>query len=335
MDIIIYRLPTSNQILEVRKEDIQFDDHPSPKLLKYGFNVLGDRLDWVALTSDPHYKAGLRFDFSRSDPESIVSLATATLRPHQFDQTFAEFWEIICLFDLLKNQQILSTNQPEIMEDIIAIQKKTKDIRISTKIKDRLHLIIQKYSDVDLDEDTLVTFITKDLSSLFERQVVGANMVLQISSIQTQIMAELVYYLSTLYVSAYIVRPMVIPEISNSKYLVLVGLRQESPWTIFPRENAYLSSIISSDLPTEFNSVIQCMNSYLIPLKFTTYSRIQSYLKEKIYEGATYQEFTKIQNEMARRWIDIYSEPSKAKALLDNIIERTEKTCNYQRLEII
>src|SRR2546430_428677 len=69
---IIYKFPKrTNKPIKLGETDFIMDTQPSPKLLKYGFNQTMENLDIVDLTSNPYYRAGLNFDFDRTDPQSI------------------------------------------------------------------------------------------------------------------------------------------------------------------------------------------------------------------------------------------------------------------------
>src|SRR5579871_6593194 len=98
MQPIIYKLPTTENKITL-KPKLEFDSHPSPKLIKYGFNQLADKINIIELTKNDHYRTGLRIDFSRSDKNSITTIGKETFGI-KIDQDFCIFWEIMNLFGM-------------------------------------------------------------------------------------------------------------------------------------------------------------------------------------------------------------------------------------------
>lgn len=341
MEPIIYLFPKSDKIIEPNEINIIFDDQPSPKLIKYGFNNINEQLDMIALTSIPYYRVGLSFDFQSTDENSIVTRASKLLKTNNFDQHFAEFWEILNIFGLLdKNQQIYTTHVNSI-KNITDIYKKMTNTNYTYSILDdktiksrQVSLVINKYSDVDIDENAAIELLINQLADLLNIQKKGANMIIQLFSLQTQTSAEIIYYLSMLYNEAYLMKPIVTSDLSDSKFLILLNLKTESTLSI-PKhpESLYLVSLGIKLLPNNFTRIIQCMNAEIIPKKYLKYSQIKSYLDTKVYEGATYQEMLKKQHQNAIEWLEIFADPSKIKSLLDTAIAKTTNKCNiYEQL---
>ena len=329
----IYELPIFNDILEIAQSDIKFSKSPNPKLLKYGFSDLGDTLDFMELTSNIYYKTGLNFDFDRSDSKSIKTKGIEIFG-NSFDQTFAEFWEIINLFDLFNTDQHIYCDRIDILNNIVKFYNKkfktTNKLSTTNKLTN-VSLILKKFSDVDLEENLLIHLLVNNLFDLLHNQIDKGNMVIQLFDIQTKILVQIIYYLSTLYESSYLINPMINSGISNSKYLVLIKYRGKNNFFLkkIPN-NLYLSSIINTPVPETIISVIQCVNSYLLPLKYCIYSKIKNYLDTKVYEGITYVEMIEKQNNNTNKWIDMFLDPDRFKKILDSSIQITSKNCNHQ-----
>lgn len=332
MEPIIYKLPRPDNIIDLDPQNVYFDTEPSPKLIKYGLNNVADPLDMVAITSVPYYKAGLDFNFERKDGDSIMVQAKDIMGVKKIDQTFAEFWEILTFFGFLNNNQNIYTSHEDIVQNIISIYqkfKKTKgNFNISAKkTKGKNSLVIIKYSDTDMEENASIQLIVNDLKDLLAAQTTGASMVLQIFGLQTQTMAEIVYYLSSLYNEAYIMKPAIDSPLFDSRYIILINLRETIKATLpnYP-DDQYLISL-GLQLPTELETIIQCMNSLIIPRKYKLYYLIKSYLDTRIYEGATYQEMVQNQNDKTNKWLSTFTDIDKLPSILDTVLKNSDSSC--------
>jgi hypothetical protein len=335
MEPLVYALPEYNQTIKSSDLNIIFDNHPSPKLIKYGFNNIANQLDMVALTSIPSYKAGLEFDFDRTEDNSFVAQAEKNFSVKEFDQTFGEFWEILLMFKLLNQDQIIYSpqNYRTVQSIVNSYQKITTNnfnIKIeNTSKKTNAKLVIHKYSDIDLDENASVQFIIDILPDLLSVQSEGSNMILQLFNMQTQITSEIIYLLSNLYAEAYLFKPIIVSDLYDTKYIILINLKAKFNLVI-PKhsENVYLSSLGFQNLPNNFETMIQCMNSDVMAKKFQRYAIIKSYLDTKVYEGATYQEMITQQKSNAKKWLEIFSNVSNLESILDDSLKRTSIKCN-------
>ncbi|AYV85068.1 MAG: methyltransferase [Satyrvirus sp.] len=345
MEPIIYNLPKVEKYIEIADENIYFDEYPSPKLIKYGFNTINEQLDMVALTSNPYYKSGLNFDFERNDKQSMKTKANELLKTKDFNIDFAEFWEILNLFSILSTTQNIHTTKKNIVEDVVNTYQKLTGSKKSyivggpkMKPKEKVTLVIHKYSDIDIDENAAIHLIINDLKDLVSIQEKGANMVLQLFSLQTQTSSELLYYLGSLYNEAYLVKPIVTSNLSDSKYIVLLNLKEKNiklPKLPKIPTDAYLISLGIKSIPNDFLTVIQCMNSQIIPKKYETYNSIKSYLDSKVYEGSTYQDMVKNQNSNTTKWFETFSDvgAENMKKILDQSIQRSNTVCvSYSKI---
>jgi hypothetical protein len=336
METIIYTLPKTEKIIESTEINIFFDNQPSPKLMKYGFNNINEQLDMVALTAVTYYRVGLSFDFGSKDENSIVAKASTTLGTKNFDQHFAEFWEILNIFGLLNENQNIYTTHIDTIKNITDTYDKLTNTKHKFLISGgkigkstQASLVINKYSDIDIDENAAIQLIINQLTDLLNIQEKGANMIIQLFSLQTQTSAEIIYYLTTLYREAYLMKPSATSDLSDSKYLILLGLKT-IPVLLIPEhpDNVYLISLGLGSLPDNFVSVIQCMNADIIPKKYKAYGQIKSFLDTKVYEGATYQEMLKVQHENAVNWLEKFTYPSKMKTILDEAVKKSTTKCD-------
>ena len=345
MEPINYVLPLTDKILEINPSEFKYDSNPSPKLIKYGFNNITEKLDLETITSIPQYRAGLNFDFESTDKNSIAIKLATLFKIKNIDPTLAEFWEILTIFGLLKTNQNIYTSNPKTVNDIINVYQsltKTKNTYdVTDKAIKKASLIIFKYgdSDVDIDESVGIQLLTNNLGELLAMQAKGASMILQLFGLQTQISAEFIYYLSTLYNEAYLTKPIIASDLSNSRYIVLKGLKDVPPKNISftmsskKKNTMYLTSIGLNHIPIDVDTVIQCMNATIIPLRYKKYNQIKDFLNTKVYEGITYQTMIQQQYQNAQKWVDLFGNLSEIEKIFDQSLKKTMGTCgNYAQL---
>lgn len=340
MDPIIYIIPASEEKINVKSDGIKFEVVPNPKLIKYGFNTITEKIDLESITSVPQYRAGLDFDFeSKTD---AVDKLNSLFAVKNIDMTFAEFWEIIFLYGFFKSNQNIYTNQKETMDKIILAYKKLTNNSNNynyTYSDKNATLTMYKFGDsnVDIDENVGIQLLFADLPKILSAQTKGSSMVLQLFGSQTQISAEIIYYLSSLYTLTYLTKPIVISELSNSRYIVLTDLISDN--ILFPNsfkkmtENMYLASIGIQNIPNNISNAIQCINSTIIPMRYNKYNKIKSYINSKVYEGSTYQELIASQNQNISNWIEKYTNFEMSDKILESAIASTTNKCgNYSQL---
>lgn len=363
MEPIIYSLPKIDNSPNGPNGPNNFDlkysfgPNPSPKLMKYGFNNLNLKFDLVELTANAHYKNGLNFNFDRTDSSSFVKQANEIFQAKNFDEifdeTFAELWEILNIFGFIKSSQSILTSKSDTVENIVQIYSKITNTKNNHKINSinsdnqskpnksaktstsNATLIIDKYSDTDVDENAYVSYLAKNISMLIDSQTSGSNMILQIFNIQTQIMVEMIYFISTFYAQSYLIKPQVSSDLSDSKYLVLVdflpGTQPKLDFKHVP-ENLYLGSI-GIQVPESLVNVIQCLNSHIIPTKYAKYQTIKTYLDSKIFEGATYQDLIQQQDKNISSWITNYTNLGNLPDFMTEILKKySDKCVKYDQL---
>ncbi len=334
MEPIIYKFAKPDKAIKIPESNFIFDTEPSPKLIKYGFNQTTEKLDLITLFENPHYKNGLNFDFDRTDKTSIKEKCKNTFGSKiENYEKFCACWEILHLFKILNKNQTVMTDDSDIKMITQSHQKifksKTKIDFVGKKDKKSATLVIKTYSKIDLDENAYVHLLGADLSDLLSRQTTGSAMILQMFSTHTQIMAQIINYLSSLYNESYIIKPSVISDLSDEKYIVLVGLISATKFTYpKPKPNTFLSTI-GILVPDTYDNNIQCMNSKLIPDKFKKYYEIKTYLDSKVFEGITYTEMIRKQDANTANWFDIFMDQNKMEVLLGSILEQTGTECDY------
>ncbi|MEM0354102.1 MAG: hypothetical protein QXW79_00835 [Thermoplasmata archaeon] len=335
MNPLIYPLPIVDDNIKIEKDIIHFDILPAPKLIKYGFNSYLENFDPVDLISVPNQRAIFNYDFLRKDEQSMAFLAIQKLGAKNFDQIFAEFWEIIMMFEFFEKDQTILTNYQDTLHNIIGTYKKLLGKRRNIKLlKDgrgnNISLVIYKFSEIDLEENAFIHLLINILPKLLSGQKKGSSMVLQIFGLQTEIMVELIYYLCSLYHNCYIMKPSVSSDLSNNKYLILISLKKPIKISLpkFPSDHYLISIGFSSSLPVSFTSVIQCMNSEFISRKLKKYHEVKKFIESKIYEGATYQDLIIRQNENAEKWFELFGDPKKVRKIFEEIVGNVTTLCS-------
>lgn len=331
MDPIIYILPNIDNIPESNLH-IKFNSNPNAKLIKYGFNNVNEQLNIMDITSNEYYQNGLEFNFMNKENDSI-SHKIKTVFGIKPSQTFCEIWEIMTLFGMFKSNKSIYCNS-DILPDVADVVKASNSkITVSDKAK-KADIVIYKYSNVDINENTAVQLIISILSELLGHQAKGSSMILQLFDVQTQPTVEIIYFLSSLYSESFIIKPSIVSDLFSTKYVVLTNLKTEYNLKI-PKHNnnAYLQSLGLAKASNVCDPIIQCMNSKIIPAKYIRYNLIKSYLDTKVYHGATYQELINSQRINAVKWIDMFKDIDKLPALADKIMDTTNAQCNiYSKL---
>lgn len=327
MDPIIYQFPVNEDDKKL-KIKVDHNHRPSPKLIKYGFTNINCSLDMVELTSNSCYQAGLKFNFDDKSDNSVTK-AASTYFNMIVDETFMEFWEIITLFGLLeKKQTIYCHNYDNVMDELNKFYQtisKEKSKLVKNQKEDAT-LVINKYSLVNIDENAALELIVQDLKNLMGRQKKGANFVLQLFDIQTQPTVELIYYLSSLYHTSYIIKPSITSDLSDCKYLVLIGLKEETKIDLTSK-NVNIASFGLS-IPNEITTLVQCFNSIVMPLKYQRYHLIKSYLETCVKFGGSYNELIAQQKSNAQKWIETFSDMEKVRKMIEELTEKYNKICH-------
>lgn len=321
MNPIVYKLITENK--DVPKTfSYKVDSSPPPKLITYGFNDSVDKLDFIGLTSNKYYRSGLNFDLDTMKKKLNKSSVK------NINQTQAEFIEIVKLFGLDKSPQKIYTNRSK---DLVDIQE-IFDNKFEQKNKSA-SLIYWKLTDIDIidvDESTYIELLLKDINDIFSALNKSGTLVLQICGTKTNIMAEFIEYFAKLFDIGYIVRPIIVSNLSDTKYLLLDGYNNSYSNIKFKSSN-YLVSI-GIDISLNIRNVIQCINSHIMPIIFNSYRRIKDYLDSQVYEGATYTDFITEQNNNADRWISMYIKKDiNINELLQNILIASTSECIYHK----
>lgn len=332
--MIIYKFPAIKESIKTDLLNIEYYKNKPSKLIKYGFNHIEDDLDLISLTTNDHYKSGLNFDFTRNDKKSIKNVGIDTFGK-LFNTTYAEFWEIITVFNILKTNNNVYTSHADILNDILDNYGKmaNKLNKITINNSKTYDVILYKFSEPDVHENVSVHLLLTELSNFMNTQNKGGSMILQLFSLQTDIIVNIMYFIASYYENVYLFRPDIVSNLSTSCYLVCSSLKQtvklnnvKIPSDMFVHKLFKRPINIQSD----FTTIIQCFNSEIVPQKINTFYEIKKYLDSKVYEGVTYTEMLQHQDKNTDIWIKKYvTDITKLSELLSKNLEQTSKKCDY------
>lgn len=303
MNPIIFRISPTNTQLKIIPSEIKYSDKLNSQLIKYGFNQSENNMDIAGLMENKYYRNGLNLD------TFIMPLINAQIT------------EITKLFDLVKPKINVYIDDVKLVKSLFdnADNKSKKDYQLVIKI-------YSTSNPSEINEQSYLQILANDLKSLLDMQKEGSSMIIQMGDIKTLPMAQIVYYLSTLYTESYLIKPVTSNELSSERYLVLLNLKTK---TVFPtiKTDSYINSFINEPIPNNVNTAIQCFNSRVMALKLFSYERIKKYLDEKVYEGSLYQDMMKKREIRTTDWKDKYMSSKNLSSYLDELINDADAQC--------
>jgi hypothetical protein len=336
---LIYVSSVIKEPLVLDPTKIRFSPNPNPQLIKYGFNNLSNSLDLVSIISNPYWVYGLRTNFA--DDFETTDQIKKNFGIKHFDRTTAIMWEILNLFDMIQDKSTISLSaNSDISKNntasLVAMFKKQYNFNVKFDLDDQKGnsdlLFILTSSSADLEENAALIMVVKELMSSKRTIKKGSNLVLQLFSTQTSATAELIAYLSSLFSTTYLIKPYSSNDLVDSKYLVFVDAKVDTtvPSVKIPAKSYVQSfgfgasaNIVSMDIV----NMIQCSNSIVIPNKYHTYTKIRSYLKTEVYEGATYQELRSNQVANDEFWLKTFTDKNLIQTQFTSSINLTNKRC--------
>lgn len=249
----------------------------SVRLFKYGKSDLDPSRDYVSITSSPEYANALPFH-----PESFTKQIDSQLKIKS-DRRILELYEIAAVFNLGS----FRSNDDSVLQ-LNKIFKGTDTY---------VHFVTQ----VDLQESLVAHEVVSNLKN------VKTNAIFQITSTQTQVSIQLLYWLASLSESCYVYRPTVISDLYDIKYVILQNVKVPKVTSKGAIES------LGIQVPDDFTKSIQCMNLALMKRKIQLYETIKDYLKTAVPKI----EETEAQSNNAKKWMDTFLKPDK---LLDKML---------------
>ena len=307
-----------------------YENNPATPLIKYGFNNISTNLIMSEITSNPYYKYGLEFDVWNETSSAITKKFDTKFK---ITQTFLELIELVTIFDLLQSNSNVYSNKIQEFTQLVDY-KSVKKINVSDKVeKNKFDLHFHKFSDIDIDENAAIDFIIKVIPTLSTLKT-GSNIVIQIFSVQTQPMVELIMYMTSMFHDGYIVKPACISDLYSMKYLVLRGMRTAVEPQAISISNSFLTSIGLEIVP-EIDVSIKCMNSVLLPRKYKIYNKILAYIESGVFEGSVYQNFLDFHISNANIWYKTFVDFDPKDNAFGTIINNTHALCTSMNYPIL
>lgn len=287
----LFSIPFDNKDIDIEPE---FSTFPPPKLVRYGFNHEG-RLNITNIIKNPYYKNGLPINFERTDEYSPKKILEEKINIKDSDL------HVLTIIELEKVFSIDLTGNNIYSEDNTAISKITKK---------KNNNIYFRYADIPIDENGCIHIIYNNLNNLFKTINIGGNMIIQLFSCETDVMAQLIQFFISKFTKSYFYVPMLTSSMFEEKYLVLLDCKNNSVKELKKlSDSEYLFGIGIKTSDAVF-SKIQSVNSVLLPEKICVYGRIKKYLDSELLEGATYTHMLQLQNNNLINWIKMFIDQS-------------------------
>jgi hypothetical protein len=311
MEAHIYQIP-SHDIIDITCDQIKFSSDPGPKLLRYGYNDIFKKLDIVNIISDEHHRVGLCMDHKK-----IKKHGDQQLNVKNYNQVLAEVWEVIVLMNLTEYNLNIVSKRDELVSDLTKKMKGTKQ------------LVMAIFSDIDLHEDSLITLLLSNITDFLSKVKKLDSLILQIFDCQTPLMTEIIYVLSTLFDSTYIVRASATPCINTVRYLVLIGYKGTSITVPKVPSKKYYSSIFEGEIPKGITDKIQCLNADVTPNRYIRLVKMKTYLEKKIFDGVMYKNMLAVQEMNEQKWFSTFTKPDKNDIISNKALETSNRICDY------
>lgn len=336
MEPLIYKIYVSDtEKISLKTNDIIYDATPPPKLIKYGYNKEVEISNSFLLNQNNNNIA-LLFTFNLcSDTKSSFKINS------KIDcRLFSCTWEIIMMFIESSNKKLsFYSSHPEILSAVSdnmtsLVKSKTK---LELESKKDVDLVFWICSPIQIEESAYVHLLLKELQILLKKHSTGSSMVLQLFSVNTQIMADIIYLLSTMYKESYMVRPSSVADTDDIRYLVLMGFKSDNGFSNLKinipniGSNKYITNILfdHEKIPDIFCSTIQCMNSKIIPSILTIRNKIKKYIERGIFDGAIKDELTSNQENNISKWEELFTNRDNISKTLMKNIDSSKNECDH------
>jgi len=335
--LIVYKIniPQAKSV-KLDETNFIFDSDPAPKLLKFGFNSDTSMADIASVLSNPYYRTGLYFDFDRDDAASMQTALKKHFVLKKSDPRLATIcWEIYSSFLIPDKKKVtIATNEVASLELVTESAEKLFKLKAKTDVvslKDKAipGTVFWFASQIPIEENAYVHILMTELPKLFAKQSTGSNLVVQIFGIQTQIMADIIYFLSTCYKEAYVMKPSVISDLSDEKYVVLLNQTNSLKLKLSIPTGLFLTQLGIGPVPDIFVNTIQCLNAELLARKVRSYQSIKRYIDSKIYEGITHDQMIQTQNLHTTQWIKTFTNQKDLEKNLDQALIQSSTECDH------
>jgi hypothetical protein len=315
MNNAIHQLPSIDQ--QIKINPIYTPKQPI-NLISLGSNDISKKINFASVTSSDEFKNYLTINLEQKN--KIGDYVKKEYKIKDFNITSGEFLEIYSIFGFNNITNIVTSHDNIFSSKKLSIH--------DFKAKESKCIVFFKYSDFELNENSAAIIILSELHKLLSKQLKGSYMILQVFNIQTQFMVELIYYLTSLYQIAYIYKPSITSNISPSKYLILMDLKEKTEPPKFKVEKDSFLHTLGVTLDKNFTEIIQCVNVYHHTELIKNYLKLQYFLDKNAYDEILRGEMLDKQDKNADEWIKMFAS-GKDNDLLLKYLKNTENECNY------
>lgn len=295
---------------------------PNLPLLKYS-NVYSNQLAINTLQLNANYPLLMDFDLKQ-----MGKMAQNLMNEFHFNQTLAEWWEIMMLCQLWETTGTLysmshSTIAQSIADDYTHLTSKQIKTVANYQVADTL---FYKYSDVSVNENAAIEFIIHYLTTIIDAKI-GSNSIIQLMNLETNITAQIITYLSSIYTQSYLIKPTITSLLDNTHYLVNIQLKTKLNLIMppFTKENYLVSLGIT--VPDIVSQTIICVNSVLGFKRCEAYQWVKSMLEQ--WTGEPSKEVTTKQAVHNAKWFEVFLDKSKSKDVMDKTEYKLAERLRY------
>lgn len=309
---VIFQIPKIDPI-KIVTQDISFDDQIQPKLMKYGSNYLINEISTINIISHEHFKDVLVYDLSKWDD---------FFGTEKVSQTTIEIWEILFCFGFFKKENDVVTSHPSEMKSVIKAFNGISKTNM-TVVDKKASLAFYKLSDIELEEGIWCNMVMTQLNDMLSSIQKKATLIIQLMSCQTKATVDIIQFLVSISSESFIIKPTVVSDLLDMKYLVLIGVSNDAiPKIPSVPNKLYLASLTPDK--SEIVQSIQSMNADLIPKKFFAYQKIKQYIENSLFGGIETMNMINKQEENKNKWMSLFTKANSMNGLLDNILNKKD-----------
>ncbi|CAI2358505.1 Hypothetical protein MVR_LOCUS211 [uncultured virus] len=272
---------------------ISLQPTPNPQLIKYGYapSYIDTTLQLAAsITQDPNYKYVLPISLAIPQVQDILTdhIKSPTLPK-------LELIELVREFMLTKDVTMIANSNTNANTNPNAINPTTTPI-------------------ITISEDSIIMTIMTYLDLFYKHHEQGKDIVIQVFSIQTDSLIELLFHFASYYTDVYFYKPEITFETSQVKYMVLKNAKPNMPASSSTQRLKFKPNmqspapsyirITSSSQRSVFNQMIKHINEIECPIIYATYSNMCNQLTQSVFQGSTLDDY--VDKQVARSKSYVY-----------------------------
>lgn len=259
---------------------------PNPQLIKYGYapSYIDTTLQLAAsIIQDPNYKYVLPISLAIPQVQDILT-------------------------DHIKSPTLPKLELIELMREFML----SKDVTMIANHDTNPNTINSTTTPIiTIPEGNIIMTIMTHLDLFYKHHEQGKDIVIQVFSIQTDTLIELLFHFASHYTDVYFYKPEITFETSQVKYMVLKNAKpnmssltqrlkfkpnMQSPAPSYIR-------VTSSSQRSVFNQLIKHINEIECPIIYATYSNMCNQLAQSVFQGSTLDDYVDKQITRAKSYV--------------------------------